>query len=122
MGTTVSTKIKDTLLDEIDAVADEDHDGNRSEAFRELVRKGLEYDHLEAERDDLQRQLRERNRENDKVTEIVEYVEEEKEIQQRERSTQEARELQRLEAGLLTKIRWRLVGRNQDEMAELRET
>ena len=74
---------------------------SRSEAIREIIR---EYDHLQdrvsdleddvsalkAERDDLRRQLREVNSRNDDVDELMEYIREEKSLQQEERERRNA--------------------------------
>jgi Arc/MetJ-type ribon-helix-helix transcriptional regulator len=52
---------------------------NRSEAVRDLLSKGLEYDGLKRERDELEEQLRARNRREESVTELATYVQEEQE-------------------------------------------
>jgi predicted nucleic acid-binding Zn-ribbon protein len=62
---------------------------------------------LQNERNDLQRQLREANRRNDEVTELVEFVDE-------ERSLQERRE-ERRSAPLWTRARWWVFGEPTDE-------
>ncbi|MFB6094828.1 MAG: ribbon-helix-helix protein, CopG family [Halodesulfurarchaeum sp.] len=52
---------------------------NRSEAVRELLSKGLEYDEVVRERDELEEQLRARNRREKEVTDLATYVQEERE-------------------------------------------
>lgn len=82
----VTTRIpEDThaaLVEEADA-----EDDSVSALIRQYVEKGMKYDDLKAERDRLQRKLTETNARQDDVTEIVEYVEEERERRRQERRT-----------------------------------
>jgi len=90
-------------------------DASKSETLRECVRRARDAEQrveeleervakLEAEKDDLRRQLREVNAREDDVEEIVEYVEKEKSAQQRWR-----------EAGIVRKVKWTLTGVPRDE-------
>lgn len=101
---TLSTKVPEPLLEEIEAYADDKHDGVKSQAIRDLIRKGLDYDDLEARTDDLQRQLRETNRYQNEVGELVEYVEEERELMQER--------MDRRGAPVWRRARWWVFGRD----------
>lgn len=90
-------------------------DRSKSETLRECVRRARDGEarvdeleqqvaKLEAEKNDLRRQLREVNAREDDVEEIVEYVEAEKSAQQRWR-----------EAGVVKKVKWTLTGVPRDE-------
>ena len=61
-----------------------------SEAVRDCIRRSQELESVRAERDDLRRQLRETNRRVDEHQELVEYVEEERSLQQAERERRNA--------------------------------
>ena len=47
----ISIKLSDDAIDSLDDLAEDEHGGNRSQAAREIVGKGLEYDNLKIERD-----------------------------------------------------------------------
>jgi predicted nuclease with TOPRIM domain len=66
-----------------------------------------EVDRLEARTDELTNQLREANRRNDEVTELVEYVEEEKTLTQRRR--------ERESAPVWKRAKWWVTGYPEDE-------
>jgi Arc/MetJ-type ribon-helix-helix transcriptional regulator len=104
----MTIKVPGKTIELLTQYAEAQHDGNRSEAARELLVKGLEYDErvsdLETERDRLQRELRARNSRESDVEEIVEYVE-------RERSIQERRE-ERRNAPAWRRAKWWLLGRS----------
>lgn len=46
-----------STVESLDEIAHDDYDGNRSEAIRALLEKGLDYDTLEAKNERLERQL-----------------------------------------------------------------
>ena len=104
--TTISVKLDDDLLEDVDGRADEEHDGNRSDAVRDLLEKGLDHDQLKAERDDLERQLMAANRRIDTSNEIVEWVEEERSLRERRRTIEE----RRAHASIVQLAKWRLFG------------
>lgn len=74
-----------TLADEA-----KENDMSMSAVAREYVRKGMEYDDLKTENERLQRQLATTNARQDDVDEVVEYVEREKQMQQRREERQSA--------------------------------
>lgn len=83
----LSIKLPDDAIESLDALAAEKHDGNRSQAVREIVEKGLEYDdlkverdHAEAARDQLREQMVARENTEKEVVALRERIE------QRERS------------------------------------
>ena len=73
---------------------------NRSETVRELLRKGLDYDEKENEVDRLNRKVSAIQSRREEHTELVEYVEKEKQLQ---RDKQEASAVER--------AKWWLFGR-----------
>jgi hypothetical protein len=96
---------------ELEEYAEEHHNGVRSNAVEELIRRGFDYEDLEDERDDLdarledlRRQLAEVRSHEDDVEEIVEYVETERAIEERYRR-----------AGLVTRAKWWLTGMDVDD-------
>lgn len=100
----LTAKVPEDLLEEIEDYADDEHDGNRSEAVRDLLRRGLDADELEAERDRLERQYRQLIEQRDEHEALVEYVEQEKTLEERRRR-----------AGLAKRAKWWLVGMPDDE-------
>ncbi|RJS96557.1 hypothetical protein D3261_19050 [Halococcus sp. IIIV-5B] len=70
--------------------------------MRECLNRYEKVDKLEAERDDLRRQLAEANSRNDDVDELAEYVEGERELQREER--------ERRRAPLATRLKWLIWG------------
>lgn len=101
----ISTRINDATAEEIKEIVDE-RGSSTSAVVRDLIEKGLEYDDLETENERLQRQLAAVNSRQDDVTEIVEYVENQREM---EREHQE-REQRRREANILKRGWWLLAG------------
>lgn len=113
----ISITLDEDLLDDVEELVGDQYD-NRSEAIRELVRKGLDLDdvvdelqdeveHLEAKRDDLRRQLQEVRAREDDVDELVNYVDEQRSIERRQ-----------AEAGLVDRARWWLFGMDVDDESE----
>jgi metal-responsive CopG/Arc/MetJ family transcriptional regulator len=95
----LTAKVPEDLLEEIEDYADDEHDGNRSEAVRDLLGRGLDADELEAERDRLERQYRQLIEQREEHEALVEYVEEERTLEERRRR-----------AGLAKRAKWWLVG------------
>jgi predicted nucleic acid-binding Zn-ribbon protein len=91
----VSTRLNTETYRLIAETADE-RGVSKAEILRELVKKGAEYDDLENERDRLQRQLAAVNSRQEEVTELVEYVEEERSWRS---------------AGLTTRMKWWVFGK-----------
>ena len=83
----ITVKVPSDTSESLGEYAESQHQGNRSEAIRDLLAKGLAFDErvseLETERDRLQRELRATNARQEDVGELVEYIEEERSIQQR---------------------------------------
>jgi metal-responsive CopG/Arc/MetJ family transcriptional regulator len=99
---TYSVRASGDLADEIEAFADA-YDGSRSDALRELLRRGTAYEDIQRDRErlrDAQTQLIEQREENQ---ELVEYVEQEKSLKERER--------ERRDAPLWRRARWFVFGR-----------
>ncbi|WP_339106517.1 ribbon-helix-helix protein, CopG family [Haloterrigena salinisoli] len=110
----ITVKVPSDTNESLEEYAEAEHDGNRSEAIRELLSRGLEYEEIKTERDRLERKLTETNARQDDVSEIVEYVEKQREVEryrdQRQRMVDQA--------GLLTRMKWKLTGVPVDDEQE----
>ena len=84
-----SARVSEDVDADIQAFADE-HDLSRSEAIRELLQRGVEYDRVRNENDRLQRNLQQLISQREEHGELVEYVEEERALQQRNQERQDA--------------------------------
>lgn len=73
----ISVTLGSEQVGEISELVGDEYE-SRSEAVRELIDRGFQYEALERERDRLQEQLAAVNSRQDEVTEIVEYVDEER--------------------------------------------
>lgn len=78
----ISIKLSDDVIESLNELAEEEHDGNRSQAVREVVSKGLEYDevvierdHAEARADQLREQMIQRENTEQEVTALRERIE-----------------------------------------------
>ena len=83
---------------------------SKSQAGRELLVNGLEHERVTRENERLRRQLQAANSRQDDVGELVEYVEEERAMQQRER--------ERRDAPLWTRAKWYVFGRSDEATAD----
>jgi metal-responsive CopG/Arc/MetJ family transcriptional regulator len=110
-----SVSVDDDLQNDVEEYAEEHHDGTRSHAVEELLRRGLEYgdrvdeleteiEHAEARAEDLRRSLQAVQERQDDVGELASYVE-------RERTLEE----QRREASAVQRARWWLFGMDVDD-------
>ena len=79
----ISIKLSDDAIDSLDQLAEDEHDGNRSQAAREVMSKGLEYDdvlierdHAEARADQLREQMIERENTEEEVVALRRRIEE----------------------------------------------
>ena len=105
-----SVRVSEDLGEQIEAYADE-YDGSKSDALRELLAQGTEYDRLQVENERLrsaQTQLIEQREENQ---ELVEYVEHEKSLQERREERERKRE-ERRNAPAWRRAKWWLFGRS----------
>jgi hypothetical protein len=95
----MTIKVPSKTTELLGEYAETEHDGNRSEAARELLAKGLRFDErvaeIEGERDRLRRELRAANARQNDVGELVEYVSDEQRYRQ---------------AGVFTRLKWWLQG------------
>jgi Arc/MetJ-type ribon-helix-helix transcriptional regulator len=101
-----SIKLPETTDETLTEYAEENHDGNRSEAIRALLDKGLRYDERVTEIERLKRELRAANARQEEHTELVEYVEQERSIQQRRE--------ERRDAPLWRRAKWFVFGRSSE--------
>ena len=111
---TYSVRASGDLAEEIEAFADA-YEGSRSDALRELLRRGIEADRLRRERDSLQNQLNTLAGREREHGELVEYVQEERSLQQRReerRERERQRERERENAPAWRRAKWWLFGRS----------
>jgi uncharacterized protein with von Willebrand factor type A (vWA) domain len=102
----LTVRVADETAEAIEERAS-DSDLSQSEAVRELLQLGTDYGRLQAEADDLRRQLQAVNRRESEHQELVEYVQE-------ERSIQERRE-ERRDAPIWRRAKWYVLGRSEGE-------
>ena len=102
----VSTRLEDETHQYVRETADE-RDVSQAEVLRELIEKGVAYDDLEEENERLRNEKRTLIQQREEHTELVEYVEE-------ERSLQERRE-ERSRAPAWRRAKWWLLGTPDDE-------
>jgi Arc/MetJ-type ribon-helix-helix transcriptional regulator len=93
----ITVKLPEDTAESLSNVAESQFDDNRSEAIRELLQRGIEYEDLEddleqahARIEDLRRQLQATNAREEDIGEVVEYVEEERGIQRRREERSQA--------------------------------
>lgn len=97
----VAARVSPDIADEIDRLQSEE-DCSQSEAVRVLLRRGIEHERLQRERDSLQNQLNTLAGREREHTELVEYVEAEKTLQER-----------RQNANVLQRAKWFVFGRGE---------
>jgi glutamyl/glutaminyl-tRNA synthetase len=102
----VSTRLEDETYQYVRETADE-RDVSQAEVLRELIEKGVAYDDLEKESERLRNEKRTLIQQREEHTELVEYVEE-------ERSLQERRE-ERSHAPAWRRAKWWLFGTPEDD-------
>jgi len=98
----VAARVSPDTAAEIERLQDEG-ERSQSEAVRELLRRGIEADRLRRERDSLQNQLNTLAGREREHGELVEYVEQEKSLRERER--------ERRDAPAWRRAKWWLLGR-----------
>lgn len=96
-------RMPEDLLDELEEEAEE-RGVSRADYIRSLLRQRTEYDELRRENERLRQQLQAVNSRQDDVGELVEYVEEERKIQQRRE--------ERRDAPIWRRAKWWVFGRN----------
>lgn len=105
MSNRITVVIDDELLEQVDEYGDDD---NRSETVRELLRKGLDYDDDLADKenqiDRLNRKVAAIQSRREEHQELVEYVENQKQLQ-RDKQT----------ASAVERAKWFLFGRDLDD-------
>ena len=102
----VAARVPEATVDEIREIQDV-NDCSHSEAVRELLRRGTEYERLQRERDSLQNQLNTLAGKERAVEDLVRYRE-------REESLEERRE-ERRDAPAWRRAKWWLFGRSTDD-------
>ena len=95
------------VSEEIDAEIREysaEHDLSRSDAIRALIERGTEYDRVQQDRERLKRNMQQLIEQQEEKQELVEYVGEERTIQQRREA--------RRSAPLWRRAKWFVFGRS----------
>jgi hypothetical protein len=108
-----SVRVSEDLGERIEAYADE-YDGSKSDALRDLLDRGTEYDRVQRERDSVQNQLNTLAGREREHAELVEYVEREKSLQERREERERKRE-ERRNAPAWRRAKWWLLGRAEAE-------
>jgi len=103
----LTVRVDDETGEAIDERAS-DSDVSTSEAVRELLRLGFDHERLQAEVDDLRRQLQAVNRRESEHQELVEYVQRERALQERreERARRREKRKQRRQAATILQRAW----------------
>ena len=108
----VTVRLSEEQVETLDVEAD-DLDLSRAEYIRDLIEKGRESDKIRRELEetqnkvaDLRRQLQAVNARQEDVTELVEYVEQHRDLTR----YQERRQRQLDEANILTRWKWKVTG------------
>lgn len=105
----ISVTLPDEMITRLSEEVQESYD-NRSEAVRNLLQKGLEYEDcitdLERENERLRNEKRALIRHREERTDLVEYVEREKELNQQRQ--------QRRQAPAWRRAKWWLLGEPDD--------
>jgi hypothetical protein len=112
----VTAKLEDRHLAFFDRVKEEENATSDAEVIRRCIERAKEAEarvddleddvaRLEARVDELTNQLRQANKRNDEVAELVEYVEEEKSLQERRQ--------ERESAPVWRRAKWWLLGRDE---------
>ena len=101
----LTIRVADETAAAIEEQADKS-DASKSEVARELLQLGTEYESLQAECDRLKRELQAANSRYDEHSELVEYVEDERRIQQRRE--------ERRQANVFRRAWWYLAGTPTD--------
>lgn len=109
MDVQISARVSHDLNERIEAYSDE-NDCSKSDAIRELLEAGLENDETKAENQRLRNQLASVNRRIDETNELVEYVREERDLEQ----SRHELEQRRAQAGIFTRAKWWLVGMDDE--------
>lgn len=85
----VTARVSDDLNSRIEAFSDET-DTTKAEAMRTLLRRGLDFNEIKRENQRLKDQLAATNQRIDDTKELVEYVEEERELQRQRQQKENA--------------------------------
>ena len=85
----IDARVPEATDDGIEVYADK-NDISKSDAIRELLKRGIEYDDLQSENERLQSEKRTIINQRGEHQELVEYVEGERELQRRERERRDA--------------------------------
>ena len=102
----IASRVPEDVDAGIEGYADE-NDVNKSDAIRELLSRGLEYEDLRSENERLRNEKRTLINQREEHGELVEYVEGEREIQQRRE--------ERRDAPVWRRAKWWVFGRGGED-------
>lgn len=102
----IAARVPEEVDQAIEAFSDE-NGCTKSEAVRALLKRGVEYDSLQRENERLRSEKRTILHQREENTELVEYVQEERELRQRRE--------ERRDAPAWTRAKWWLLGRDRDD-------
>ena len=89
MENQVTARVSDELKEQIEAFSNEIN-ATKAEAVRTLLKRGLDFNEIKRENERLRDQLAATNQRIDDTKEIVEYVEEERKLQQQRHQKENA--------------------------------
>ncbi|XVH33874.1 hypothetical protein ACNS7O_18935 (plasmid) [Haloferacaceae archaeon DSL9] len=101
----IAARVPEEIDQSIETFSDE-NDCSRSEAIRTLLERGVEYDRLQIENERLRNEKRTIINQRDEHTELVEYVQAERDVQR----YHDRRQRMIDQAGILTRAKWWLTG------------
>lgn len=85
----ITARVSDDLNNQIEAFSNEIN-GTKAEAIRTLLERGLDFNEIKRENQRLKDRLAATNQRIDNTKELVEYVQEERELQQQRRRKENA--------------------------------
>lgn len=103
MGRPLTVTLSEDRYERIENMVESGDVSSKSEAVNQLIDRGERANELEARNNELQQKLRVANAQSDRVNDLAEYVEGERELQQRER--------ERRDAPLWKRLEWFVFGR-----------
>lgn len=106
----ITLRLPTEMIEELDSEANE-HGVSRSEHIRTILETRNEHDELQTERDRLERRVQTLIQQRDEHRELVEYVEDERELRHR----REQRREQRRQSNAFKRFAWWLFGDPETE-------
>lgn len=104
MSQALTITLSDERYERIESMVESDEAESKSAAVNQLLDDGERANELEAQLNDLRRQLQQANARNDDIEDLASYVEAERDLQQEER--------ERRRAPFIQRVKWWWFGRD----------